>query len=157
MNLLIIQPSHYRGGSDRIPHKARKRNVVGLTLPYLAALTPRGWHVELIDEQLRDIDFNTPVDLVAITCWTINSFRAYDIADRFRERKVSVIIGGPHAYFYWEEASEHCSRMVRRSRSACMSGMPPSIRGGGNRIAWDSFRSLLGSASPQPGGRVRVA
>jgi radical SAM superfamily enzyme YgiQ (UPF0313 family) len=108
MKLLIVQPSHYRSGSDRTPHKAKKRSVVGLTLPYLAALTPKGWQVELIDEQLRDIDFNAPVDLVAITCWTINSFRAYDIADRFRERKVPVIIGGPHAYFYWEEALQHC-------------------------------------------------
>ena len=70
--------------------------MVGLTLPYLAALTPREWEVTLIDEQLMDVDFKAPVDLVAITAWTINSFRAYEIADRYRERGVPVIMGGPH-------------------------------------------------------------
>ena len=107
-NLFIIQPSHYRSRFNLTIHKSRKRSVVPLTLPYLAALTPRDWNVELIDEQLRDVDFQAPVDLVAITTWTINSFRAYEIADRFRAKGVAVIMGGPHAYFYAEEAAEHC-------------------------------------------------
>ena len=108
MKLLIIQPSHYRSKSDLSPHKLKKRNVVGLTLPYLAALTPPGWEVTLVDEQLADIDFNARVDLIAITTWTINSLRAYEIADRFRQRGVTVIMGGPHTYFYAEESAEHC-------------------------------------------------
>lgn len=108
LRLSIIQPSHYRSPSDLSPHKIRKRNVVGLTLPYLAALTPKDWRVTLIDEQLTDIDFRAPVDLVAITAWTINSLRAFEIADRFRERGVGVIIGGPHTYFYADETAEHC-------------------------------------------------
>jgi radical SAM superfamily enzyme YgiQ (UPF0313 family) len=88
-------------------HKVKRRTLVGLTLPYLAALTPREWEVTLIDEQLMDVDFKAPVDLVAITAWTINSFRAYEIADRYRERGVPVIMGGPHTYFYSDEAAEH--------------------------------------------------
>ena len=82
--------------------------MAALTLPYLAALTPKEWDVTLIEEQLTDIDFKAPVDLVAITAWTINSFRAYEIADRFREQGIPVIIGGPHTYFYSDEAAEHC-------------------------------------------------
>jgi hypothetical protein len=92
--LFIIQPSHYRTRCSLAIHKSRKRALVPLTLPYLAALTPKEWNVELIDEQLRNLDFQAPVDLVAITTWTINSFRAYEIADRFRERGVPVIMGG---------------------------------------------------------------
>jgi len=80
---------------------------VGLTLPYLAALTPPGWDVTLIDEQRGDIDFEAPVDAVAITTWTINSLRAYEIADQFRNRGVPVIMGGPHAYFHADEAAAH--------------------------------------------------
>ena len=79
-----------------------------MTLPYLAALAPSPWDTTLIDEQLNDIDFEATVDLVAITTWTMNSLRAYQIADRFRERGVPVIIGGPHTYFYAEEAAQHC-------------------------------------------------
>jgi radical SAM superfamily enzyme YgiQ (UPF0313 family) len=106
--LLIIQPSHYRTRSSPAVHKSRKRNLVPLTLPYLAALTPPEWDVSLIDEQLSDIDFGAPVDLVAITTWTINAIRAYEIADRFRSRKIPVVIGGPHTCFHSEEAAEHC-------------------------------------------------
>ena len=106
--LLIIHPSHYQTRSNLTIHKSRRRALVSLTLPYLAALTPAGWDVKLIDEQLVDIDFEAPVDLVALTTWTINSFRAYEIADRFRERGIPVIMGGPHTYFHAEETAEHC-------------------------------------------------
>jgi radical SAM superfamily enzyme YgiQ (UPF0313 family) len=106
--ILIIQPTHYRSRTDLVLHKTRRRTLVGITLPYLAALTPPGWDIRLIDEQLEDIDFNAPADVVAISAWTINSFRAYEIADEFKNRGVQVIIGGPHTYFYAEEAAEHC-------------------------------------------------
>jgi len=106
--LLIIQPSHYRSRSERTVVKIDKRKVVPLTLPYLAALTPAGWEVKLVDEQLDGIDFAAPADLVAITVWTINSLRAYDVADRFRRRGLPVIMGGPHMSFHSDEASEHC-------------------------------------------------
>jgi radical SAM superfamily enzyme YgiQ (UPF0313 family) len=79
-----------------------------LVLPYLAALTPSRWEVKLLDEQLQAIDFDYRADLVAITTWTLNSYRAYDIADEFHRRGVPVIMGGPHTFFHPEEAGEHC-------------------------------------------------
>jgi radical SAM superfamily enzyme YgiQ (UPF0313 family) len=108
MKLFIIQPSHYQSRTNRKLHKTRKRSLVGLTLPYLAALTPGEWDVKLIDQQLTDIDFDARVDLVAITTWTVNVLAAYEIADRFRARGVPVIMGGPHTYFFSEEAANHC-------------------------------------------------
>jgi radical SAM superfamily enzyme YgiQ (UPF0313 family) len=108
MKIFIIQPSHYVSPSNRSVHRTKSRSVVNLTLPYLAALTPREWDVTLIDEQLRDVDFNAAVDLVAISSWTMNSLRTYEIADKFRERGVKVIIGGPHTFFHEEEAAAHC-------------------------------------------------
>ena len=106
--LLIIQPSHYRSRTDRTVLKVRRRQVVPLALPYLAALTPANWEIKLTDEQLEPIDFDCRADLVAITTWTLNSYRAYDIADEFRRRGVRVIMGGPHTFFHAEEAGEHC-------------------------------------------------
>ena len=105
--LLIIQPSHYRSKADHTVFKARHRSVVPLTLPYLAALTPPGWAITLVDEQLDPVSFDGPFDLVAISSSTLTSYRAYDIADEFRRRRVPVIIGGPHAFFHAEEAGEH--------------------------------------------------
>ena len=107
MKLYMIQPTHYRSSSNRLLHKTKKRSVVNLTLPYLAALATEDFEINLIDEQLTDIDFNAPVDIVAITTWTMNSIRAYEIADRFRLRGVPVLMGGPHISFHSEEAADH--------------------------------------------------
>lgn len=108
LELMIIQPSHYHSKSNRRVFKTPRRGLVPLTLPYLAALTPPDWHVTLVDEQVQDVDFECRVDLVAITAWTLHAYRAYDIAAEFRRRGVKVIMGGPHAFFFPEEAAEHC-------------------------------------------------
>jgi radical SAM superfamily enzyme YgiQ (UPF0313 family) len=105
--LLIIQPSYYRSKVNRTVFKVRRRPVVPLTLPYLAALTPQDWQVTLLDEQLDPVDFDCRADLVAITTCTLHSLRAYDIADEFRRRGVPVLLGGPHTYFHAEEAAAH--------------------------------------------------
>jgi len=105
--LLIIQPSYYRSPTDRAVVRTRRREVVPLVLPYLAALTPPGWEVRLVDEMLTPANLEEPVDLVAITTGTLNSLRAYDLAAEFRRRGKLVILGGPHVYFYPEEAAQH--------------------------------------------------
>jgi radical SAM superfamily enzyme YgiQ (UPF0313 family) len=106
--LLIVQPSHYCSRTDRTVFKSRRRSLVPLALPYLAALTPPEWNVTLVDEQVQDIDFSCRPDLVAITSWTVLSLRGYDVAREFRTRGIPVIMGGPHVWFHPEEASEHC-------------------------------------------------
>ncbi len=105
--LLIIQPSFYRSRTDRTIVKVRRRELVPLVLPYLAALTPRDWDVQLVDEMLAPVDFEAAADLVAITTCTLNSLRAYDLAAEFRRRGRPVILGGPHVFFYPEEAAQH--------------------------------------------------
>jgi radical SAM superfamily enzyme YgiQ (UPF0313 family) len=133
--LLIIQPSYYRSPADRSVYRTRRRSLVPLTLPYLAALTPASWQISLLDEQLQAIDFACRPDLVAITSGTLQSFRAYDIADEFRRRGVPVIIGGPHTFFHAEEAGSHCSavglgeaegiwaRMLKDALGGCLSSL----------------------------------
>lgn len=105
--LLIIQPSHYHSKRDRTVFKSRRRSLVPLALPYLAALTPPEWEVTLVDEQVQDIPWDSRPDLVAITSWTVHSIRGYDVARQFRERGIPVIMGGPHVWFHHEEAAEH--------------------------------------------------
>ena len=108
--LLIIQPSHYLSQENRTVLKSRKKPLVPLTLPYLTALTPSGWDVTVLDEQLEEIPFPPAAkpDVVAITAWTMHSIRAYDVAQEFRSHGIPVIMGGPHVWFYPEEAQEHC-------------------------------------------------
>ena len=106
--LLIIQPSHYRSPADRTVVRTRRKSLVPLTLPYLAALTPPGWDIKLHDDRVQPVDFEQRADVVALTCGTLNSWRAYAIADEFRRRGATVLIGGPHTYFHAEEAAGHC-------------------------------------------------
>jgi radical SAM superfamily enzyme YgiQ (UPF0313 family) len=106
--VLIIQPSHYISKTNRMVFKSRFRSLVPLTLPYLAAMTPNGWDIQLVDEQVQDIDFESKPDVAAISCWTMHSLRGYDVAAEFRKRGVPVIMGGPHVWFYPEEAAKHC-------------------------------------------------
>jgi radical SAM superfamily enzyme YgiQ (UPF0313 family) len=106
--LLVIQPSHYHSKNNRTVFKSRRRSLVPLALPYLAALTPADWEVTLVDEQVQDIDFEFRADVVAITSWTVHSIRSYDVAREFRDRGIPVIMGGPHVWFHADEAAEHC-------------------------------------------------
>ena len=105
--LLIIQPSYYKSPKHRSVARVRRRQLVPLVLPYLAALTPEGWDIKLVDEIIQPVDLDAPVDVVAITTWTLNSYRAYDLAREFRKRGRKVIFGGPHVYWHHHEAQEH--------------------------------------------------
>jgi radical SAM superfamily enzyme YgiQ (UPF0313 family) len=83
-----------------------------LTFPVLAALTPSDIEVDVIEERVRDIPFSDQYDLVGITFVTAFAPRAYNIADRFRERGVTVVLGGPHATALPREALEHADAVV---------------------------------------------
>jgi radical SAM superfamily enzyme YgiQ (UPF0313 family) len=146
--LLIIQATGYRYRGLRIPYKLRKRKLVGAVIPYLAALAPKGWKITLIDDATEEVDFNAEVDVVAITIRTVTSFRGYEIADNFRRRGVTVLMGGPHTTFHAEEVAEHADavcigeaeevfpkmledaaarrlrKFYRRDQPACLEGMP---------------------------------
>ena len=79
--------------------------MLGLTI--LASLFPKNYDVKIVNEVIEEIDFNSEVDLVGITGLTCVIKRAYEIADRFRERGVKVILGGVHPSLLPEEAKEH--------------------------------------------------
>lgn len=91
------------GGGDDIPP---------LPLMVLAALTPSDIEVAIVDDEMQDIDFDCDVDVVGITLLTRSALRGYEIADRFRERGVKVILGGMHATVCPEEAAQHADAVV---------------------------------------------
>jgi radical SAM superfamily enzyme YgiQ (UPF0313 family) len=76
-------------------------------MPYLAALTPPGWDIEHVDEEVEAVDFSRRYDLVGITFHTPSSAHAYAIADRFRARGTPVVLGGPHVTLLPDEAEQH--------------------------------------------------
>ncbi len=59
MQLHIIQPTTYTASGELF--QTGKRRMMGLSLPYLAALTPKEWRVAVFDEHLTPVDFDAPV------------------------------------------------------------------------------------------------
>jgi len=83
-----------------------------LTMPLIAALTPREHVVTHTDEIVEPVRFDVPADLVGITAPTPSALHAYGLAQEFHRRGVPVVLGGPHATALPEEAAGHASAVV---------------------------------------------
>ena len=78
-----------------------------LGLLILASFMKNDFELEYVDENISNINFEKDYQLVAISCMTQQSVRAYQIADEFKKRNVKVIIGGIHPTILPEEAKLH--------------------------------------------------
>ncbi|HWG38368.1 MAG TPA: radical SAM protein [Terriglobales bacterium] len=76
-------------------------------LEALAALTPDWVQLTVINENLRELDLEANVDLVAITVMVTNATRAYQIADHFRRRNIKVVMGGYHPFMIPQNSLAH--------------------------------------------------
>jgi radical SAM superfamily enzyme YgiQ (UPF0313 family) len=78
-----------------------------LSLPTLAAYTPKEAEVTIADEKFSALPDAKGYDLIGITAMTPLAPRAYRIADRFRSQGVPVVMGGYHPTILPDEALEH--------------------------------------------------
>jgi radical SAM superfamily enzyme YgiQ (UPF0313 family) len=78
----------------------------------LAALTPPGHEITIVEEAFAPDDICQDVDLVGITVLTELAPRAYQIADIYRSKGVKVVMGGIHPTVLPEEALEHADAVV---------------------------------------------
>ena len=78
-----------------------------LAIARLAAMTPPDWQMTFMDDRLEPIDYGIATDLVALSIETYSSKRGYQIAARFRQRGIPVVLGGYHATLCPEETKEH--------------------------------------------------
>jgi radical SAM superfamily enzyme YgiQ (UPF0313 family) len=80
-----------------------------LGLLTLAALTPPEFPVTLCDENAGEaIDYDTDAAIVGITGYIIQIAHVLEIADRFRARGKTVVLGGPLANLLPDECRPHC-------------------------------------------------
>jgi radical SAM superfamily enzyme YgiQ (UPF0313 family) len=83
-----------------------------VNLPLLAALTPPGHTLKIVDEAFVPDHIEEDVDLVGITVMTDLALRAYHIADLYRQRGVKVVMGGIHPTVLPYEALRHADAVV---------------------------------------------
>jgi len=148
MNVLLIAPAS--GGWHGIGRSAwfngRTFRFSLLSLLTVAAETPRAVRLRIVDEQVDEIPWGEPWDLVGITAMTAAAPRAYEIARRFRADGVPVVLGGMHATFLADEALGHVDavcigdaegvwpRIVEDARAGNLqrvyrAGCPPTLAG----------------------------
>jgi radical SAM superfamily enzyme YgiQ (UPF0313 family) len=107
MKIKLVAPHEHREDMISSPFKLQRVN-----LPLLAALTPPGHIITLVEEAFATDDSNQDVDLVGITVLTEYALRAYQIADTYRRKGVKVVMGGIHPTVLPDEALEHADAVV---------------------------------------------
>lgn len=157
MKIVIIGPStdlesYWDHSSMKVLFQGRS-NEPFLSLPTLAAMTPREHVVELIDERVRAIDFDRGYDVVAISIpMTLFCKRAYEIADLFRKKQPSakVLMGGPHVVFYEEETLDHCDAICVGEAESIWEQMLRDVQDGCLKRRYQAAKPCDLRSSPVP-------
>src|SRR3972149_326230 len=68
-----------------------------LGLATSAACTPTKFNIEICDEEIEPINFETDAEIIALTAFNVQARRAFKIAEEFRRRRKLVAMGGPYA------------------------------------------------------------
>ena len=97
------------------PASEENARVPTLSLPLIAALTPLEVAISIIDDLITPLNLETDlkeVDLVGITVLSGTALRAYQIADAYRKKGTTVILGGIHPTAVPDEAIGHADAVV---------------------------------------------
>ena len=115
MRILLIHPRFTHGPviyKDRGTLQARLFTNPEMTLPAVAATIPKKHTVRIIHENFEDIVYSNDYDLVGISCFTMFAPAVYEIADKFRNLGVPVVLGGYHPSALPEEAKQHADAVL---------------------------------------------
>lgn len=139
MKLLLILPKSERGWWGKVS-KSGKAGFVRLNLPTIAALTPKDWDVEILDNRVKPVDYSVKPDLVGITGFTSEIPWAYEIADKWRGCGVAVVMGGVHVSAVPDEALEHCDAVVIGEAEMVWAGLLEDFKAGEMKKKYKSER-----------------
>lgn len=77
----------------------------------IASNVPESWEVEVIDENVENLTYNK-TDLVGISAFSSQANRGYEIAKKYKQKGVTVIMGGVHVSMMPEEAMKYVDSVV---------------------------------------------
>jgi radical SAM superfamily enzyme YgiQ (UPF0313 family) len=135
MQITLVKPTMGRLAEGPFVDQAR---MEPLGLGVLAALTPSGVDVRLVDERVDPVDCDEPTDLVAITVETFTARRAYEIADEYRARRIPVVMGGMHATLVPDEVAEHADAVYTGDAEALWAQVVTDAHDGRMRPRYDA-------------------
>jgi len=113
--IFLVMPGqkyvNYYGQTELCKMMGKKKFMVSLALPMIAAITPPEYQVRIIDEELEPLPEEIP-EIVGISTLATTAKRAYEIGDWYRSKGATVIIGGPYVSFMTDEAIRHADAVV---------------------------------------------
>ena len=115
MKILLVFPRIEHGASTFRDKGSWASFLFGypiITLPHIAAITPKKYDVRIVNENLETLNFDEEADIVGITCYTMTAPRVYEIADEFRKRGKKVVLGGYHPTAMPDEAGKHADSIA---------------------------------------------
>lgn len=89
----------------------KKDPFMPLSLPILASVAP-DHNYQLVDSLWDDVNFDEPADVVGISIRMSAEKAAFSIADRFRKKGITVVLGGPQASSNPFASKEHAHTVV---------------------------------------------
>lgn len=104
MKIIFIRPN--------ISNRKSSDAMQPLVFAILDAYTPAHHEKIFMDDCIEEIDYSVNANLVAITVGTYTAKRAYTIADKFREKGATIVMGGFHATAMPYEALQHAHAVV---------------------------------------------
>ncbi len=107
--LLLINPRNYLKEGLL---KYEFSNFPPLGLGIIARLTPDDWEIEILDENFDEFEYKE-ADLVGLTAFTSNAYRAYQIAQVYKEHGIPTVMGGIHATMMFQEALNYFDTVVK--------------------------------------------
>jgi hypothetical protein len=141
MRLYLINPSNPLVSILKVKESRWNRYRVWkpLSLMVLAGLTPPGWEIWIVDENLRVPDYEAMPrpDLVGITAFTSQANRAYEISTYFRRLGVPIVMGGIHATMCLEEVMERVDSVVTGEAEGIWPQVLEDARNGGLKPRYD--------------------
>ncbi len=99
-DIVLINPRFevsYWGMEHALPFMGKRANLPVACLPLLAALTPEGHTVTLMDENVEAINFErcARADIVGVTGMSVQRFRMKEILAELKRRGCFTAVGGP--------------------------------------------------------------
>ncbi len=101
-DIVLINPRFkvsYWGLEHALPFLGKRANMPLASLPLLAALTPPGHKVTLLDENIEDIDLDrcARADIVGLTGMVVQRERMRQLLTELKQRGAFLVVGGPWA------------------------------------------------------------
>ncbi|MEI8317332.1 MAG: radical SAM protein [Planctomycetia bacterium] len=138
-DIVLVNPRFdpsFWGFEHALPVVGKRANLPVACLPLLAALTPEGHDVTLVDENVETIDFArlARADIVGLTGMSVQQDRMREILRELKARGAFCVVGGP-----WVSVSEEA-----------FEGLVETIFVGEAETTWPEFLADWGAGRHRP-------